>query len=94
MQSIKVFGKNYKINRVDGFEDPLELGNTDYEGTINIKNFKDKDFERETILHETIHCIDDALGLDLTEKQVTAISSALYCIYKENQINITGISGE
>jgi hypothetical protein len=88
MQSIRIFGKNYLVNHVDGFEDPQQLGSNSSWGEINVKKFDNKDFENEIILHETIHCIDEALDLDLTEKQVTALSTALFCVYRENKMHL------
>lgn len=88
MQTIRIFGKHYTINRVDGFDDPQQLGSNSSWGEINVKKFDNKDFENEVILHETIHCIDEALDLDLTEKQVTALSTSLFAVYRENNMHL------
>jgi hypothetical protein len=88
MQAIRIFGKNYIVDMVDGFDDTGQVGEADSAGIISVKKNSNYDFERETLLHEIIHCIDEATGAGLTEQQVTAISSGLFCVYRENGMHI------
>jgi hypothetical protein len=94
MQSIRIFGKNYLVNRVDKFDDADQTGSNSSWGEINIRKFDNRDFENEVILHETIHLIDEALLLGLTEEQVTALSSGLFCVYRENKMNLIEKPGD
>jgi len=93
MESVRIFGKNYLIDRVDKFEDAGQVGAADSDGIISIKKNTNYDFEQETLLHEIIHCIDEAIGSGLTEQQVTAISSGLFCVYRENDMHIISRPG-
>ncbi|MFA5423711.1 MAG: hypothetical protein WC374_07610 [Phycisphaerae bacterium] len=88
MQTIRIFGKNYIINRVDGFEDQKQFGNSDPAGVIDVKKNDNIDFENETLLHEIIHCIDESNGIGLNENQVTSLSSGLFCVYRENNMHL------
>jgi hypothetical protein len=40
--------------------------------------------QRETMLHEVLHVIDEALGLGLRERQITALGHALHALMVDN----------
>lgn len=87
MQSITILGKPYDYKRVDCYDDEEQVG--EYDPTIclitTLKSLT-KDFEREKILHEIIHAIDDEMDLDLSDTQVKRLSIGLYAVYKENRL--------
>lgn len=44
-----------------------------------------EDSKRETLLHEILHCVDDAVGgQGLKEEQVRALSAGLFCVIRDN----------
>jgi len=40
--------------------------------------------QREVVLHEALHVIDEALGIGLRERQVTALGHALHALLVDN----------
>lgn len=42
--------------------------------------------QEETFLHECLHAISDEYGINLSEKQVTHLTKALYAFQKTNNI--------
>lgn len=47
---------------------------------------KSKQKQEHTLLHEILHAIDVAVGTNLTEEKVGALSRALYQVLKENNL--------
>ncbi|MDD2296748.1 MAG: hypothetical protein PHX79_02925 [Sphaerochaetaceae bacterium] len=44
------------------------------------------DIQGETFLHETVHHINEAFNLGLTERQVRGVSRGLYAVQKNNKL--------
>lgn len=44
--------------------------------------------EEQTVLHEIVHATGDLTGVELDEKEVTAIASVLYAIFCDNGVSI------
>jgi hypothetical protein len=88
---MKILGKEYNIIMVSDYNLLTDkLGLIDYAtNTIYLKDNPNEEIMKETLLHEVIHGIEFALGLNLTEQQVTALSSGLYAVVKENGSDIT-----
>jgi hypothetical protein len=42
--------------------------------------------QEETFLHEVIHGIEKSYGLELEERDVTALSSGIYQVLKDNKL--------
>jgi hypothetical protein len=40
--------------------------------------------QREVVLHEALHVIDEALGIGLRERQITALGHALHALLVDN----------
>lgn len=83
---MKILGKEIEYteyessSRVDG-----TMGRSDSKlGKIHVCRELTGDNKQEVILHETIHLICEFLAIELTEQQVTALSSAIFCVSKEN----------
>jgi hypothetical protein len=88
MQSIRILGIDYAVEIKD-FEDDDQFGESSEQTcNISIKTNLNSDVFEETLLHEIIHQVDDALDLGMTEDQVRRLSRGLYCVSKENNIQI------
>lgn len=62
-----------------------ELGLAEHsEQRIKIKSGQQKHIEADTLLHETIHIIDEAFQLELEERQVYCMAVALMALFKDN----------
>lgn len=60
-------------------------GFTDTEnGRIVVAENLKPDNQREVLLHELIHAVDDTLSIGLKEKEVHQLSVGLYTVLKEN----------
>jgi hypothetical protein len=97
-ESVKLFGQTISIiysekipagERVSGgdYDDELFGKTFPLDGTIYINNSTSEVVQRSTLLHELMHCISDALYLNLSEKQVCGLEAGLYSIIKEVQYN-------
>lgn len=87
MNSLDILGKHYQIEWVDELDDALGIT---YSSKQLIKMVKDLpvDTERETLLHEVIHAVEDGMGLNLTEAQVHGLACGLYAVLKNNATTI------
>jgi hypothetical protein len=56
--------------------------------TMEINNSCPKSEQKETLLHEIIHCISCEHGLELSEQTVSTISAVLYDTIKRNKIRL------
>ena len=45
----------------------------------------DEQQQKDTLLHEVVHAIDDTLALGMTEEQVHALGAGLYQVLSENK---------
>lgn len=50
--------------------------------------------QKETVLHEVIHAIDNMLSLDMSETQVRSLSACLFAVFRDNQEFGALLSGE
>ena len=92
---IRVFGKPFAVSFVprghsalmDGPKDKEDpgLGITVLEKQrIAIDNDLPLEMEQDTVLHETIHCIEDGMKMDLSEEVVERLAAGLLSVFKEN----------
>jgi len=96
---INILGKEYTLKIVPN----LKAGEQELYGIVDnlsrtmlLSNNDQADFE-ETIIHESIHVISDALTLNISEKQTRALSCALYDLFKRNdsiEFNMIKLRGE
>lgn len=78
--SVKIGQNQYNVLYTDGFpDDPRQLGQSSFDEEkqiiINL-NQPIKEFVH-TYIHEILHCISYEYDVDLTERQVIALESAL-----------------
>jgi len=87
---MQIFGKKYKIIKVAKNElDNDKIGLINYrKGIIYIVKDLAPEVWQETLLHETIHAIDEEMVLSLNEDLIRRLSCSIFAILKENGINI------
>lgn len=84
---VNVLGKTYTIRfvkkaRMDSEE---EYGICDFSKTeILVNRDFGKDHQKDTVIHEIVHAIDEDLDLGFSEKQVRNLGCALYQVFKAN----------
>ncbi len=89
VQSVKVGGLVLPVRVLD--EIPVEGGNASgqwlYEtGELHVSRSRNPSEaeQRETLLHEVLHVIDEALGIGLRERQIHALGHALHALLVDN----------
>lgn len=81
---INIIGRPYKVvydatlSKAVGEQHSLEL-------LIKIKPDMPRFVESETLLHETIHGLDEAMQLNMSERQVYCLAAGLMAMLSENQ---------
>lgn len=94
-KTIRILGKKIEIIFVE--DSPLveRSGEMHYlNGIIYIRKSLYPDEQKETLLHEVIHCIDYQLKLDLSEAQVHRLAVGLYAVMADNWNGIPDIENE
>jgi len=79
---LKIIGKYFKIvTTQEG-----DYGECDVDTCIiKLRDNQNSQMKKDTLLHEAIHAIDDAMGLNLTEKQVRGLGTAIYALFHDNK---------
>ncbi len=81
---LRIVGKNYRVVQT---ETPMidDCGQCDdNKQEIKISQGMAHDLERDTLLHEAIHAIDYCMQLNMSEKQVNGMGTALYALLGDN----------
>jgi len=83
---IRILGKYYKIIKDSTpLEDSENVGLTDIQSCqITFLEDQDPQQQRDTIIHECVHAIEETMGLDLTEEQVLGLGGGIYALMIEN----------
>lgn len=82
---VKVLGKIFKILPMkDGeYEDADGMCKTSHQ-ELHVRPQPALAYCQDTLLHETIHAIDETLFLKMTERQVSNLASVLLAVLKDN----------
>lgn len=80
---VKVCGKTYKIEQVKHLEDCGNLFPTECKALIGID--MDPQQIRDTVLHELVHAIEYETHLNMEERQVHALSTAMLDMLRNNK---------
>jgi len=81
MKAIQILGKTYKIEYVDNKTLGGNYGDCNTtKAYIRINKEITKQQQEDTLLHEVLHIISDELNIELGEKQVQILATALYSI--------------
>jgi len=85
--AIKVIGRRYRVEfvRTGGALQEDERGECDTDGQlISVLEGQPLEGEQDTVLHEVIHAIEHAMGLDLKEEEVEKLTTGLIAVIKDN----------
>jgi hypothetical protein len=85
-KSIRVLGKSFAVVlEPAGVLERSNVGLCDsHAQTITVLEGLYPEDERETLLHEVVHAVDEAVFTDLTEHQVGALSRGLLAVFADN----------
>ena len=83
--SLKIIGKEYTVQLLSAEEFPDSYGETHTaQDVIKIRTGQTLYDEADTLLHETIHALDERFQLNLTERQVYCTTVGLLSFLKDN----------
>jgi hypothetical protein len=84
--SVRILGKRYSVERVDKSAIVDDLGVCDFKA-LKILVVRDlhKDLEQDTLLHEVMHAVDEAMQLKMSERQICAMASGLLAVLKDDK---------
>jgi hypothetical protein len=83
--SLTVIGKEYTVQMLTVAEFPDSYGETHTgKGTIKIQEGQTLYDEADTLLHETIHALDERFQMNLTERQVYCTTVGLLSLLRDN----------
>jgi hypothetical protein len=81
--AVRVLGRNYSIvvkEELTGL-----AGQCDYDNLrIDIRSGQHSLLEADTLLHELVHAIDDAMQLKMSERQVHCTANGVIALLKDN----------
>lgn len=81
-----ILGRRYRIEFVEKVDDDNNFGEHDCATQhIKVKASITDDLKKATVLHECLHAIDDALGLELTEDDVQKLEGGLFAWMRDNK---------
>ena len=82
--SVVILGRVYNIDQKDFIDGDL-LGQCDSDALkITIKKNQPVILEADTLLHEILHAIDDAMQTKMKERQVHCTATGLLALFKDN----------
>ena len=82
---VRVLGRDIPVKVYPADEMPKAFGEYDYETQIvRIKEGQQPAFEADTLLHELVHAMDDAMQLNMRERQVHCIAVGIVALFKDN----------
>lgn len=84
MNSLNILGKTFKVEWVDELDGAVGETYT-HKQLIRMQKGTPPDTERETLLHEVIHAVDESLALHMTEAQVHGLACGLYAVLRDNE---------
>ena len=80
--SLNIVGREYDVVKIEECDD---VGGVNFETcTIVVKDGQQQLLEADTLLHESLHIIDEIFQLELTERQVYCITSGLIALLRDN----------
>lgn len=94
IDKIKIGWKEYDVVLTEPIctlaEDTAErYGEIDFDNlVININSQVSKEEQKNTLIHEVLHGIENMYGIDLGEDKVDRLSNALYTVLKDNNLEI------
>jgi hypothetical protein len=81
--SLNIVGREYDVVKVEECDD--QVGGVDFEScTIVVKDKQQRLLEADTLLHESLHVIDEIFQLELSERQVYCVTSGIVALLRDN----------
>jgi len=91
--SLKIVGREYDVVKVEEYGE--QVGGVDFEtNTIVVKDGQQQLLEADTLLHESLHIIDEIFQLELSERQVYCITSGIIALLRDNSALMTYINDD
>lgn len=88
---LKVVGREYNVVKIEEYDE--KVGGVDFENsTIVIKDGQQRLLEADTLIHESLHIIDDIFQLELSERQVYCITSGIIALLRDNPALVSYIN--
>lgn len=84
MFKLSILGKPFAVSLDNALEGCIGECDT-YNQTIKVNPSLPEATLQETLLHEVIHAVEEQLHLRMTERQVFALATGLYAVFKDNQ---------
>ena len=82
-ERIRILGKAFKVVNGPIADDLNGECDTDTQ-TLAVRDGQPLESEQDTLLHEVIHAIDEAMGLKMKEAQVKGCATGLLAVMKDN----------
>ena len=84
--AVRVLGKSFTITAVPGLRDREGAYGTCDGAAQDIKYDPEPHREQvaDTLLHEVVHAVDEAMGTSMSERQVRGIATGLLGVFKDN----------
>ena len=84
-ERLKILGKPFQIKWLtEGLDNDL-VGECDTDKqVISVRDGQPLEQEQDTLLHEVIHAIEEAMGLKMSERQVKGCATGLLAVMKDN----------
>lgn len=80
---LNIVGREYNVVKIEEYDE--QVGGVDFAtSTIVVKDGQQKLLEADTLLHESLHVIDEIFQLELTERQVYCITSGIIALLRDN----------
>lgn len=85
-ERLKIIGKRFTAQYVAGapLDDGLNGECDSDKQQILVRDGQPLESEQDTLLHEVLHAIDEAMGLKLKEAQVKGAATGLLAVLKDN----------
>jgi hypothetical protein len=85
-EKVKILGKPFQVTYTTTAPLPDDLNgecDTDKQ-TILVRDSQPLESEQDTVLHEVLHAIDEAVDTRMKETQVKKVATALLAVLKDN----------
>ena len=83
-KSVRVLGKVYSVLWGHKFDEMILGDHCQKSLQVRIGSGMAPDEERETLMHELTHAVENQLGLDLKEEQVRQLSVGMFAVFRDN----------
>ena len=94
-QVLQIIGKPYQVLIVPLLDEGLNVGEmSEHHQAITMAAGQTFENERDTLLHEILHAIEERLQLKMREKQVALLATGLLQVLRENPKLVAYLCGK